>query len=98
MESLKKKITDGIKGTNFFIDTRNDDSLSFLIRSKGSDNILSVAYYRGECTAMHGRQSEFPSILPQMKGKPSRTIDFIAACSAEEIIDWLKTEKFYETL
>lgn len=98
MERIRKTIEKGIEGTNFFIDNKNPDPFgtSFCICNKRSKNVLSVAYYRGECSALHIKVSEFPSIHPKMGGNHMKKESFIEAKSAEEILEWLNTEKFYE--
>lgn len=98
MEALRKTIEKGIEGTDFFIDTKNPDPFgtSFVICNKHSSNCLSVAHYRGETSALHVRVTEFPSILPKMNGDYIKKESFIEAKTAKEILEWLKTNAFYE--
>lgn len=98
MDTLRKTIEKGIEGTDYYIEKKNPDPLhlSFVIRSKKSDNMLSVAYYRREYSAIHMCISEFPSIHPRMNGRYESTQKSIEIKSAEDIVEWLKTDKFHE--
>lgn len=80
---LKEEIRNKLINTHYFIKDNDPMHTSFVVRSKKSNNKLSIAGY----TAIHIQKRELPSINLKNKNTVINNLFYFDTC--DEIIEWI---------
>jgi hypothetical protein len=98
---LEDEIKQLLNADYLYVDNKIDPlNTSVVIASNKSYNLVSVARYRGDCSAIHYIISEWPSILPKNRGLQEKRSKFFEFRDINDIIHWMdkyidSTDPFY---
>ncbi len=89
--AVAKQILELVKGGQFYLDTSRPDPLkmSAVINSTQSENMISIACYRGDYSAVHCIVEEFPSINPKRWGQQKKKVTLFDFYTPADIAHWM---------
>jgi hypothetical protein len=100
--SAAKEVLELLEGEHFYLDTAQADpwKLSCVLGSTKSENMISIACFRGDYSAVHCVVDEFPSISPAHLGQQKKKTQLFTFRAPADLAHWMKkymdsSEPFY---
>lgn len=95
--SAAKEVLELLNGEHFYLDPSQRDpwNMSFVLCSRKSDNMISLACLKGEFSAVHCVVDEFPSILPKHRGQQKKKAELFTFYEPSDIAHWM--EKYMDS-
>lgn len=90
--SVANELIELLEGGHFYLDTTQADpwNISVIVCSKKSDNMISIASYKGEYSAVHCVVDEFASILPRHRGQQKKKTQLFTFRAIADLAHWMK--------
>lgn len=97
-----REVLELLKGEHFYLDPVQADpwNISAVVCSTKSDNMISIASYKGDYSAVHCIVDEFPSISPAHLGQQKKKTHMFTFRGPADLAHWMKkymdsNEPFY---
>ena len=90
--SVANELIELLEGGHFYLDTTQKDpwNISVIVCSRKSDNMISIASYKGEYSAVHCVVDEFASILPRHRGQQKKKTQLFGFRAIADLAHWMK--------